>query len=79
MMNETSSFSSRCLSSNKDVYRYTNNITQGKVFECLNSNIDEMIQKITGEREFQDTLGSAALGKQGVFPSVSLSNSAGIQ
>ena len=26
-----------------------------------------MIQKITGEREFQDTLASTALGKQGVF------------
>lgn len=41
MMNETSSFSSKCLSSNQDLYRYTNNIIQGKVFEHLNSNIDE--------------------------------------
>ena len=26
-----------------------------------------MIQNITGERDFQDTLASTALGKQGVF------------
>lgn len=60
---ETSSFSSRCLPSNRDLYQHTNNVIQGKAFECLKSNIDKMLQKITGEREFQDDLASTALAK----------------
>lgn len=58
---------------------HTNNVIQGKVFECLKSNLDQMLQKITGHGEFQDALPKIILEKPDNLFFCCYLQSAGIQ